>query len=167
MAWFKRVPKPIAPAQKSSRIPEGVCVKCPDCGQALYKKDLDGNLQVCPKCAHHMRIGARERLTQFLDPDSAVEIGADVTPEDPLRFRDTKRYRDRLAAAQKAVGERDAIVVMSGALEGIEIVAGAFEFSFMGGSMGSVVGERFVRGVEHAIANRKPLVCFSASGGAR
>jgi acetyl-CoA carboxylase carboxyl transferase subunit beta len=114
-----------------------------------------------------MRIGARERLTQFLDPDSTVEIGADVTPEDPLRFRDTKRYRDRLAAAQKAVGERDALVVMSGTLEGIPLVAGAFEFSFMGGSMGSVVGERFVRGVEHAIANATPLVCFSASGGAR
>ena len=114
-----------------------------------------------------MRIGARERLTQFLDPETTVEIGADVTPEDPLRFRDSKRYRDRLAAAQKAVGERDAFVVMSGTLEGIAVVAGAFEFSFMGGSMGSVVGERFVRGVEHAIANRTPLVCFSASGGAR
>ncbi len=114
-----------------------------------------------------MRIGARERLMQFLDPESTAEIGADVAPEDPLRFRDTKRYRDRLAAAQKAVGERDALIVMSGTLEGMDIVAGAFEFSFMGGSMGSVVGERFVRGVEHAIAHRTPLVCFSASGGAR
>jgi acetyl-CoA carboxylase carboxyl transferase subunit beta len=114
-----------------------------------------------------MRIGARERLMQFLDPESATEIGAEIAPEDPLRFRDTKRYRDRLAAAQKAVGERDALVVMSGTLEGMDVVTGAFEFSFMGGSMGSVVGERFVRGVEHAIAQRAPLVCFSASGGAR
>jgi acetyl-CoA carboxylase carboxyl transferase subunit beta len=142
-------------------------MKCPACDSVLYRPEVERNLQVCPKCAHHMRIGARERLTQFLDPESALEIGAEVAPEDPLRFRDTKRYRDRLAAAQKAVGERDALVVMSGTLEGIGIVAGAFEFAFMGGSMGSVVGERFVRGVEHAIAERKPMVCFSASGGAR
>jgi acetyl-CoA carboxylase carboxyl transferase subunit beta len=114
-----------------------------------------------------MRIGARERLTQFLDPDGAAEIGAEVAPEDPLRFRDSKRYRDRLAAAQKAIGERDALVVMSGTLEGMPIAAAAFEFSFMGGSMGSVVGERFVRGVEYAIEHRTPFVCFSASGGAR
>jgi acetyl-CoA carboxylase carboxyl transferase subunit beta len=142
-------------------------MKCPACDSVLYRPEVERNLQVCPKCAHHMRIGARDRLTQFLDPDSTAEIGADVAPEDPLRFRDSKRYRDRVAAAQKAVGERDAFIVMSGTLEGIGIVAGAFEFSFMGGSMGSVVGERFVRGVEHAIAGRMPLVCFSASGGAR
>jgi acetyl-CoA carboxylase carboxyl transferase subunit beta len=142
-------------------------MKCPACDSVLYRPEVERNLQVCPKCAHHMRIGARERLMQFLDPESAVEIGAEVAPEDPLRFRDSKRYRDRLAAAQKSVGERDALVVMSGTLEGIDVVAGAFEFSFMGGSMGSVVGERFVRGVEHAIERRTPLVCFSASGGAR
>jgi acetyl-CoA carboxylase carboxyl transferase subunit beta len=133
----------------------------------LYRPEVERNLQVCPKCAHHMRIGARERLTHFLDPDGTTEIGAGVLPEDPLRFRDSKRYRDRLAIAQKAVGERDALVVMAGTLDGIGVVAGAFEFGFMGGSMGSVVGERFVQGVEHAIANRLPVVCFSASGGAR
>ena len=168
MTWFEKIiPSRIKTERRTRSVPEGLWMKCPACDSVLYRPEVERNLQVCPKCAHHMRIGARERLTQFLDPESAVEIGADVAPEDPLRFRDSKRYRDRLAAAQKAVGERDALVVMSGTLEGIEIVAGAFEFSFMGGSMGSVVGERFVRGVEHAIAHRKPLVCFSASGGAR
>ena len=168
MTWFEKIiPSRIKTERRTRSVPEGLWMKCPACDSVLYRPEVERNLQVCPKCAHHMRMGARERLTQFLDPDSAVEIGADVAPEDPLRFRDSKRYRDRLAAAQKAVGERDALVVMSGTLEGIEIVAGAFEFSFMGGSMGSVVGERFVRGVEHAIAHRKPLVCFSASGGAR
>ena len=168
MTWFEKIiPSRIKTERRTRSVPEGLWMKCPSCDSVLYRPEVERNLHVCPKCAHHMRIGARERLTQFLDPESAVEIGAEVAPEDPLRFRDSKRYRDRLAAAQKAVGERDAIVVMSGTLEGIEVVAGAFEFSFMGGSMGSVVGERFVRGVEHAITHRAPLVCFSASGGAR
>jgi acetyl-CoA carboxylase carboxyl transferase subunit beta len=168
MTWFEKIiPSRIKTERRTRSVPEGLWMKCPSCDSVLYRPEVERNLQVCPKCAHHMRIGARERLTQFLDPDNATEIGADIVPEDPLRFRDTKRYRDRLAAAQKAVGERDAIVVMSGTLEGIEIVAAAFEFSFMGGSMGSVVGERFVRGVEHAIEQGRPLVCFSASGGAR
>jgi acetyl-CoA carboxylase carboxyl transferase subunit beta len=168
MTWFEKIiPSRIKTERRTRSVPEGLWMKCPACDSVLYRPEVERNLQVCPKCAHHMRIGARERLMQFLDPDNAVEIGADVLPEDPLRFRDTKRYRDRLAAAQKAVGERDALVVLSGTLESIGIVAGAFEFSFMGGSMGSVVGERFVRGVEHAIAHRTPLVCFSASGGAR
>ena len=168
MTWFEKIiPSRIKTERRTRSVPEGLWMKCPACDSVSYRPEVERNLQVCPKCAHHMRIGARERLTQFLDPESAVEIGADIAPEDPLRFRDTKRYRDRLAAAQKAVGERDALVVMSGTIEGIEVVAGAFEFSFMGGSMGSVVGERFVRGVEHAIAQRSPLVCFSASGGAR
>jgi acetyl-CoA carboxylase carboxyl transferase subunit beta len=168
MTWFEKIiPSRIKTERRTRSVPEGLWMKCPACDSVLYRPEVERNLHVCPKCAHHLRIGARERLTQFLDPETAVEIGADVTPEEPLRFRDSKRYRDRLAAAQKAVGERDAFVVMSGALEGIDVVAGAFEFSFMGGSMGSVVGERFVRGVEHAILHRTPVVCFSASGGAR
>jgi acetyl-CoA carboxylase carboxyl transferase subunit beta len=168
MTWFEKIiPSRIKTERRTRSVPEGLWMKCPACDSVLYRPEVERNLHVCPKCGHHMRIGARERLTQFLDPESAVEIGADVLPEDPLRFRDSKRYRDRLAAAQKAVGERDALVVMSGTLEGIPVVAGAFEFSFMGGSMGSVVGERFVRGVEHAIEHGMPVVCFSASGGAR
>jgi acetyl-CoA carboxylase carboxyl transferase subunit beta len=168
MTWFEKIiPSRIKTEKRTRSVPEGLWMKCPACDSVLYRPEVERNLQVCPKCAHHMRIGARERLVQFLDPDEAAEIGADVVPEDPLRFRDSKRYRDRLAAAQKAVGERDALVVMSGTLEGMPVVAAAFEFSFMGGSMGSVVGERFVQGVEHAILKRTPLVCFSASGGAR
>jgi acetyl-CoA carboxylase carboxyl transferase subunit beta len=168
MTWFEKIiPSRIKTERRTRSVPEGLWMKCPACDSVLYRPEVERNLQVCPKCAHHLRIGARERLVQFLDPDSTVEIGAEVAPEDPLRFRDSKRYRDRLAAAQKSVGERDALVVMAGTLDGIEIVAGAFEFAFMGGSMGSVVGERFVRGVEHAIAHHTPVVCFSASGGAR
>ena len=168
MTWFEKIiPSRIKTERRTRSVPEGLWMKCPSCDSVLYRPEVERNLQVCPKCAHHMRIGARERLTQFLDPDNATEIGADIAPEDPLRFRDTKRYRDRLAAAQKAVGERDAIVVMSGTLEGIEIVAAAFEFSFMGGSMGSVVGERFVRGVTTAIEQKCPFISFTSSGGAR
>jgi acetyl-CoA carboxylase carboxyl transferase subunit beta len=168
MTWFEKIiPSRIKTERRTRSVPEGLWMKCPACDSVLYRPEVERNLQVCPKCAHHMRIGARERLTHFLDPDGTTEIGAGVLPEDPLRFRDSKRYRDRLAIAQKAVGERDALVVMAGTLDGIGVVAGAFEFGFMGGSMGSVVGERFVQGVEHAIANRLPVVCFSASGGAR
>ncbi|MFZ2507309.1 MAG: acetyl-CoA carboxylase, carboxyltransferase subunit beta [Steroidobacteraceae bacterium] len=168
MTWFEKIiPSRIKTERRTRSVPEGLWMKCPACDSVLYRPEIERNLQVCPKCAHHMRIGARDRLARFLDPDAATEIGADVVPEDPLRFRDSKRYRDRLAAAQKTVGERDALVVMAGALDGIELVACAFEFSFMGGSMGSVVGERFVRGVEYAIEHRMPVVCFSASGGAR
>jgi acetyl-CoA carboxylase carboxyl transferase subunit beta len=168
MTWFEKIiPSRIKTERRTRSVPEGLWMKCPACDSVLYRPESSATCRSARSARHHMRIGARERLTQFLDPESAVEIGADVAPEDPLRFRDSKRYRDRLAAAQKAVGERDALVVMSGTLEGIDIVAGAFEFSFMGGSMGSVVGERFVRGVEHAILHRMPVVCFSASGGAR
>jgi acetyl-CoA carboxylase carboxyl transferase subunit beta len=168
MTWFEKIiPSRIKTERRTRSVPEGLWMKCPACDSVLYRPEIERNLQVCPKCAHHMRIGARERLTQFLDPDVTAEIGAEILPEDPLRFRDSKRYRDRLAAAQKNVGERDALVVMAGTLDGIEVVAAAFEFAFMGGSMGSVVGERFVRGVEHAIGCRAPLICFSASGGAR
>jgi len=133
----------------------------------LYRPEVDRNLQVCPKCSHHMRIGARDRLSRFLDEDSASELADDVVPLDPLKFRDTKRYRDRLAAAQKGTSEKDALVVMAGQLKGQGVVAAAFEFSFLGGSMGSVVGERFVRAVEHAIRHRLPFICFASSGGAR
>jgi len=168
MTWFEKIiPSRIKTERRTRSVPEGLWMKCPACDSVLYRPEVERNLQVCPKCAHHMRIGARERLSRFLDPDGTMEIGAGVQPEDPLRFRDNKRYRDRLAAAQKGVEERDALVVMAGTLDGIEVVASAFEFGFMGGSMGSVVGERFVRGVEHAMGRRSPVVNFSASGGAR
>ena len=168
MTWFEKIiPSRIKTERRTRSVPEGLWMKCPACDSVLYRPEVERNLQVCPKCSHHMRVGARDRLTRFLDPDTVTEIGADVMPEDPLRFRDSKRYRDRLAAAQKTIGERDALVVMAGTLDSIEVVACAFEFAFMGGSMGSVVGERFVRGVEHAVQHRLPVVCFSASGGAR
>ncbi len=168
MTWFEKIiPSRIKTERRTRSVPEGLWMKCPSCDSVLYRPEIERNLHVCPKCAHHLRVGARERLMRFLDPDGVVEIGAEVMPEDPLRFRDSKRYRDRLVAAQKKAGESDALVVLGGTLDGIEVVAGAFEFGFMGGSMGSVVGERFVRGVEHAIAHRTAVVCFSASGGAR
>jgi len=142
-------------------------MKCPACDAVLYRAELERNLYVCPKCAHHIHLGARERLDIFLDPGSGVELAAGVYPEDPLKFRDNKRYRDRLAQAQKATGEVDALVVMAGTLEGLLVVACAFEFQFLGGSMGSVVGERFKRAVDQCLSERRALVCFTASGGAR
>jgi acetyl-CoA carboxylase carboxyl transferase subunit beta len=168
MAWFENiVPSRIKTERRSRSVPEGLWIKCTACDAPLYRAELERNLHVCPKCGHHMRIGARERLQRFLDPDTGTEIGAGIRPEDPLRFRDRKRYKDRLSAAQKNTGEQDALVVLAGALEGLPIVSCAFEFQFLGGSMGSVVGERFRRAVDHAIRERCPLVCFSASGGAR
>jgi acetyl-CoA carboxylase carboxyl transferase subunit beta len=168
MAWFEKiVPSRIKTERRSRSVPEGLWIKCAACDSPLYRAELERNLFVCPKCSHHMRIGARDRLQRFLDSDTASEIGATVTPEDPLKFRDSKRYKDRLAAAQKSTGEKDALVVMAGRLEGMPVVACAFEFQFLGGSMGSVVGERFRRAVDHAIAQRSPLICFSSSGGAR
>ena len=168
MAWFENiVPSRIKTERRSRSVPEGLWIKCTACDAPLYRAELERNLHVCPKCGHHMRIGARERLQRFLDPDTGSEIGAGIRPEDPLRFRDSKRYKDRLSAAQKNTGEQDALVVLAGALEGLPIVSCAFEFQFLGGSMGSVVGERFRRAVDHAIRERCPLVCFSASGGAR
>ena len=168
MAWFENiVPSRIKTERRSRSVPEGLWIKCAACDAPLYRAELERNLHVCPKCGHHMRIGARERLQRFLDPDTGIEIGAGIRPEDPLRFRDSKRYKDRLIAAQKNTGEQDALVVLAGALEGMPIVSCAFEFQFLGGSMGSVVGERFRRAVDHAIRERCPLVCFSASGGAR
>jgi acetyl-CoA carboxylase carboxyl transferase subunit beta len=168
MSWFEKImPSRIKTERRTRSVPEGLWIKCSACDAVLYRAELERNLNVCPKCSHHMRIGGRERLARFLDEGGQTEIGADVSPEDPLKFRDSKRYRDRLAAAQKATGERDAMIVLTGTLEQLPIVACAFEFKFLGGSMGSVVGERFKRGVDHCIQNRAPLVCFSSSGGAR
>ena len=168
MAWFEKiVPSRIKTERRSRSVPEGLWIKCAVCDAPLYRAELERNQHVCPKCGHHMRIGARERLNRFLDAGTGSEVGAGVAPQDPLKFRDSKRYKDRLVAAQKSTGEKDAMVVMAGTLEGMPVVAAAFEFQFLGGSMGSVVGERFRRGVDAAIARRAPFVCFSASGGAR
>ncbi|MEO8307147.1 MAG: acetyl-CoA carboxylase, carboxyltransferase subunit beta [Pseudomonadota bacterium] len=168
MSWFEKiVPSRINTERRVRSVPEGLWIKCPACDAVLYRAELERNLHVCPKCSHHMRIKARERLTRFLDPGTGVEIGALVTPEDPLKFKDSKRYKDRLTAAQKNTGEKDALIVLAGKLHEEPIVACAFEFSFLGGSMGSVVGERFYRAAQRCIADRSPLVCFSASGGAR
>ncbi|MFO1401918.1 MAG: acetyl-CoA carboxylase, carboxyltransferase subunit beta [Steroidobacteraceae bacterium] len=168
MSWFEKiVPSRIKTERRTRNVPEGLWIKCPACDAVLYRAELERNLNVCPKCSHHMRIGARARLLAFLDEDSAEEIGAGVEPEDPLKFKDSKRYRDRLAQAQKNTGERDALIALAGRLQGLEVVACAFEFQFLGGSMGSVVGERFSRAVDHCIERRCGLVCFSATGGAR
>ncbi len=168
MSWFEKiVPSRIKTERRVRSVPEGLWIKCPACDAVLYRAEVERNLSVCPKCSHHMRIRARDRLTRFLDPGSTAEIGASVQPEDPLRFKDSKRYKDRLVAAQKATGEKDALIVLAGTLQGTKVVACAFEFNFLGGSMGSVVGERFRRAVEHCIEHRAGLVCFSATGGAR
>jgi acetyl-CoA carboxylase carboxyl transferase subunit beta len=168
VTWFEKIiPSRIKTERRTRSVPEGLWIKCPACDAVLYRAELERNLQVCPKCSHHMRITARERLGRFLDPGSQQEIAVEVEPEDPLKFRDSKKYRDRLLVAQKHTGEKDALVVLVGALQGLEVVACAFEFRFLGGSMGSVVGERFVRAAEHCLAHRMPLICFSASGGAR
>ncbi len=156
-----------ASQQKSSNVPEGLWRKCVKCESVLYRPELERNLDVCPKCQHHMRICARTRLDYFLDQDGREELFADMEPVDILKFKDSKKYKDRLAAAQKQTGEKDALLAMRGAVEEVPVVAVAFEFSFMGGSMGSVVGEKFARAAELCLKERIPLVCFSASGGAR
>ncbi|WP_067585146.1 acetyl-CoA carboxylase, carboxyltransferase subunit beta [Endozoicomonas ascidiicola] len=156
-----------AAEQKSSSVPEGLWRKCVKCEAVLYRPELDRNLGVCPKCQHHMRISARTRLNYFFDKEGREELFTDLEPVDLLKFKDTKKYKDRLAAAQKQTGEKDALIAMRGTVEALPMVAVAFEFSFMGGSMGSVVGEKFARAAELALAERIPLVCFSASGGAR
>jgi acetyl-CoA carboxylase carboxyl transferase subunit beta len=168
MSWFEKImPSRIKTERRTRSVPEGLWSKCPACDAVLYRAELERNLYVCPKCSHHTRIGARQRLNWFLDEGEKIEIGAGVQPEDILKFKDSKRYKDRLAQAQKATGEKDALVVLAGRLLGNPVVASAFEFQFLGGSMGSVVGERFRRAVEHCIAQRAPLVCFTSSGGAR
>lgn len=162
------MPSKIRTAGSSKRaVPEGLWIKCDGCSVVLYRSELERNLDVCPKCDHHMRVGARRRLGIFLDEGSETEIGAGLEPVDILKFKDSKKYRDRLTAAQKATGEKDALVVMKGKLMGLPVVAAAFEFRFMGGSMGSVVGERFIRGVDVCLKEKIPFICFSSSGGAR
>ncbi len=168
MSWFEKLmPSRISTEKRTRSVPEGVWIKCPQCDAQLYRNELERNLQVCPKCNHHMRIGARQRLDFFLDPDSQQELSEQLEPQDPLKFRDSKRYRDRIVQAQRKTGEKDALVSVSGTLLGRPIVACAFEFAFMGGSMGSVVGERFARAANYAAENKMPLVSFAASGGAR
>jgi acetyl-CoA carboxylase carboxyl transferase subunit beta len=168
MSWFEKLmPSRISTEKRTKSVPEGVWIKCPACDAQLYRNELERNLHVCPKCDFHMRIGARQRLEFFLDPDSEQELSASLEPEDPLKFRDSKRYRDRISQAQKKTGEKDALVSATGTLYGRPVTVCAFEFAFMGGSMGSVVGERFARAARHAADNKTPLISFSASGGAR
>jgi acetyl-CoA carboxylase carboxyl transferase subunit beta len=171
MSWLKKLmPARIrteAAAGRKRSVPEGLWEKCDKCGSALYRPELEENLQVCPKCGHHMPIRARARLAAFLDDGSGEEIGAELGPVDVLKFKDQKKYSERIKAAQKSSGERDALIAVQGALAGRPLVACAFDFAFMGGSMGSVVGERFALAAERALALGCPLVCFSASGGAR
>lgn len=152
---------------KSRSVPEGLWKKCPRCEAVLYRDNLEENMDVCPKCEHHMRISARQRLAYFLDAEGQSEIGADIEPVDILKFKDLKRYKDRLVAAAKATGEKDALVVKEGTVNGVPVVAAAFEFGFIGGSMGAVVGEKFVMGVNRCLEKGLPFVCFPTSGGAR
>ena len=169
MSWFDRILAPTNNNNASTRhnIPEGVWTKCEACDQVLYRAELERNLFVCPKCNHHMKISARERLIRFIDSGNQVEIGEELEPQDILKFKDTRRYKERIVAAQKSTGEKDALVVIKGELKGIPVVCCAFEFAFMGGSMGSVVGARFIRAVETCLAEKRALICFATSGGAR
>ena len=172
MSWLEKLlPSKVgsnAPQQgERKNIPEGLWVKCPSCEAVLYKTDLEQSQNVCPKCSHHMRIGARARLNHLLDGEGRWEIGQEVLPVDALKFKDSRKYPERLKEALEATSETDALIVMGGSIRGISVVVACFEFEFMGGSMGSVVGERFVRGVEEAIAQKVPFVCFTATGGAR
>lgn len=177
MSWINKIlpsirnsgaaPEGIKLTKQKSSVPEGLWKKCPRCEAVLYRPDLERNQEVCPKCDHHMRISARRRLELFLDAEGQQELFADIEPVDVLKFKDLKRYKDRLAAAQKSTGEKDALVVLQGSVNGVEMVVAAFEFSFIGGSMGAVVGEKFVQAINTCIEQRCGLVCFSTSGGAR
>ena len=170
MTWLQKLLPPRikrTPGERRTPVPEGLWIKCPECEAVLYRTDLENNLYVCPKCGHHQRVAARERIEQLLDPEGRFEIGSEVVPIDSLKFKDQKKYPERLEAALEATGETDALVVMQGSVRSVPLVLAAFEFEFMGGSMGSVVGERFARGVRVAYENRVPFVCVSASGGAR
>jgi acetyl-CoA carboxylase carboxyl transferase subunit beta len=169
MSWFRKLmPSKIRTVGANKRtVPEGLWVRCDGCGAVLYRSELERNCDVCPKCSHHIRIWARRRLEMFFDDGSTVEIGTGLEPVDVLKFKDSKKYRDRLNAAQKLTAEMDALVAMRGTVEGLPLVAAAFEFRFMGGSMGAVVGERFVRAVNTSLEHKIPFVCYSASGGAR
>ena len=170
MSWLEKLlPPKIQPSDATERrqMPEGLWIKCPECDAVLYKTDLEQNQNVCPHCGHHHRIGARERLNVFLDHEGRYEIGQEVVPVDALKFKDSRKYPERIKEAMENTGETDALVVMGGAVHSVSVVAACFEFEFMGGSMGSVVGERFVRGVETAIEQKVPFICFTATGGAR
>jgi acetyl-CoA carboxylase carboxyl transferase subunit beta len=169
MSWFEKLmPSRIRTEANTKRgVPEGLWAKCPGCGAILYRAEMERNHDVCPKCDYHTRIGARRRLDLFLDPEPRTEIALELGPTDPLKFKDSKKYKDRILQAQKKTGEKDALIVMQGQLKGMDLVAAAFEFSFMGGSMGSVVGEKFVQGANICLERGIPLVCFAASGGAR
>jgi len=170
MSWLEKLlPQKIQQTSPQDRrqVPEGLWVKCPSCESVLYKSDLELNQNVCPKCGHHMRIGARARLDALLDAEGRYEIGQEVLPVDPLKFKDSRKYPDRLKEALENTQETDALVVMGGAIQTLPVVVACFEFEFMGGSMGSVVGERFVRGVQAAIEQKVPFICFTATGGAR
>lgn len=168
MSWFEKIlPSIKQVTERKKNVPEGLWAKCTKCESTLYRSEVARNKEVCPKCDHHMRIGGRARLKAFLDEDSGVEFFANLSPVDRLKFKDLKSYKTRLAQAQKATGEKDNFITMSGTIDGLEIVAGAFDFRFMGGSMGSVMGEKFVRCVELAIKEQKPFIVFSMSGGAR
>ena len=171
MSWLDKllpsISKTESKRKKRGTIPKGVWSQCPNCEATLYHETLTKNADVCPKCGHHLRISARRRIELFLDAGVQEELGADLEPKDILKFKDLKRYRDRLHAAQKETGENDALVVMQGELKGLKVVVAAFEFGFIGGSMGAVVGEKFVQGVNSCIRQRAPLICFSTSGGAR
>ena len=167
MSWLEKILPKTTKASGRKEIPEGVWAKCTSCDSILYKAELEKSLNVCPKCDHHMRISGRKRLEYFLDEGDRVELGTQHEPKDVLKFRDSKKYSDRITAAQKSSGEKDALVAMKGHLKGIPVAAVAFEFSFMGGSMASVVGARFVDAVDQCLEHNMPLICFSASGGAR
>jgi len=169
MAWFRKTkqPKPVRMDRPRSTVPEGLWVKCEGCKEIVYSRDLDRNLRVCPKCGYHFRIDARTRISLLLDDAQPKELFTAVAPVDPLSFRDSKRYRDRLKSYQQAVGERDAVVVVQGALEEIPVIVASMEYRFMGGSMGSVVGEKITRAAERALERKWPLIVVSASGGAR
>ena len=171
MSWIDKILPLIAKDEgnnkKRASVPEGVWNKCPRCEAVLYKKSLEENADVCPKCEHHLRITARRRIELFLDPGNQLELNAELEPVDILKFKDLKRYKDRLSAAQKGTGEKDALVVVKGQVKGIRVVVAVFEFGFIGGSMGAVVGEKFTQAVNTCIAENLPLICFSTSGGAR
>jgi acetyl-CoA carboxylase carboxyl transferase subunit beta len=170
MTWLQKLLPPrikSTPGVSKKSMPEGLWVKCSACEAVLYRTDLEKNLNVCPKCGHHGRLSARERIDQLLDPEGRYEIGSEVVPIDSLKFKDTKKYPERLSAALEQTGETDGVVVMQGSVRAVALVAAVFEFDFLGGSMGSVVGERFVRGVRVAYENRVPFMCITASGGAR
>ncbi len=169
MAWFRKTkkPKPVRMDRPRSNVPEGLWVKCESCKEIIYSRDLEKNLRVCPRCGYHFRIDAHQRIALLLDEEEPRELFTGISPSDPLNFRDTKRYRDRLRSYQQAVGEKDAVVVAGGRLDGIPVILAAMEYRFMGGSMGSVVGEKITRAVERALEKQVPLIVVSASGGAR